>query len=37
LLDSISVNKDRCEKYAEFMIDKLYELEDNRGLFVQAQ
>jgi len=29
--------KDKCEKYVEFMIDKLYELEDDRGLFVQAQ
>ena len=29
--------KDKCEKYVEFMIDKLYELEDDRGLFVQAR
>ena len=28
--------KDKCEKYVEFMIDRLYELEDNKGLFVQA-
>ena len=28
--------KDKCEKYVGFMIDKLYELEDGRGLFVQA-
>ena len=29
--------KDKCEKYVEFMIEKLYELEEDRGLFVQAQ
>ena len=29
--------QDKCEKYVEFMIDRLYELEDNRGLFVQSQ
>ena len=28
--------KDKCEKYVAFMIDKLYEFEDDRGLFVQA-
>jgi len=28
--------KDKCEKYVEFMIDKLYELETDKGLFVQA-
>lgn len=28
--------KDKCEKYVGFMIDKLYEFEDDRGLFVQA-
>jgi len=28
--------KDKCEKYVGFMIDKLYELEDGKGLFVQA-
>ena len=28
--------KDKCEKYVEFMIDKLYDLEDDKGLFVQA-
>ena len=28
--------KDKCEKYVGFMIDKLYELEDDKGLFVQA-
>ena len=34
-LDS-GVWKDKCEQYVAFMIDKLYELEDDRGLFVQA-
>jgi hypothetical protein len=29
--------KDKCEKYVEFMIGKLYELEKNRGLFVQLR
>ena len=29
--------KDKCGKYVEFMIEKLYELEDDRGLFVQAK
>jgi hypothetical protein len=29
--------KDKCVKYVEFMIEKLYELEEDRGLFVQAQ
>jgi hypothetical protein len=29
--------KDKCERYVEFMIEKLYELEEDRGLFVQAQ
>ena len=28
--------KDKCEKYIEFMIEKLYELETDRGLFAQA-
>ena len=28
--------KDKCEKYVTFMIEKLYELEDDKGLFVQA-
>jgi len=28
--------KQKCQKYLSFMIDKLYELEDDRGLFVQA-
>jgi len=28
--------KEKCEKYMEFMIDKLYELEKDKGLFVQA-
>ena len=28
--------KDKCEKYVAFMIDKLYELETNSGLFVMA-
>ncbi len=28
--------KDKCEKYVEFMIERLYELEDDKGLFVQA-
>ena len=28
--------KDKCVKYVEFMIDKLYELETDRGLFVMA-
>ena len=28
--------KEKCEKYMEFMIDKLYALEADRGLFVQA-
>ena len=28
--------KEKCEKYMEFMIDKLYALETNKGLFVQA-
>ncbi|RLC01946.1 MAG: hypothetical protein DRH90_15030, partial [Deltaproteobacteria bacterium] len=28
--------KDKCEKYVEFMIDRLYDLEDDKGLFVQA-
>jgi hypothetical protein len=29
--------KDKCEKYVAFMIEKLYELEADRGLFVMAQ
>jgi hypothetical protein len=29
--------KDKCEKYVEFMIEKLYEIEGDRGLFVVAQ
>jgi Putative redox-active protein (C_GCAxxG_C_C) len=28
--------RDKCEKYIEFMIEKLYELEEDRGLFIQA-
>jgi hypothetical protein len=28
--------KDRCEKYVEFMIERLYEIEADRGLFVAA-
>jgi hypothetical protein len=28
--------KDKCEKYVAFMIEKLYKLEVDRGLFVQA-
>jgi len=28
--------KEKCEKYVTFMIEKLYALEDDRGLFVQA-
>ena len=28
--------KEKCEKYMEFMIDKLYALETDKGLFVQA-
>ena len=28
--------KDKCEKYMEFMIDRLYALETDKGLFVQA-
>jgi hypothetical protein len=28
--------KDKCMKYAAFMIDRLYELERDRGLFVAA-
>ncbi len=28
--------KDKCEKYVEFMIEKLYALEKDQGLFVQA-
>jgi hypothetical protein len=28
--------KDKCEKYVGFMIDKLYGLEEEKGLFVQA-
>ena len=34
-LDS-GVWKDTCEKYVEFMIEKLYGLEDQKTLFVQA-
>jgi hypothetical protein len=34
-LDS-GVWKEKCEKYVEFMIDKLYALETHKGLFVQA-
>ncbi len=29
--------KDKCEKYVTFLIEKLYALEDDRGLFVQAR
>jgi hypothetical protein len=28
--------KDKCEKYVEFMIEKLYEIDTDRGLFVVA-
>ncbi len=28
--------KDKCEKYVEFTIEKLYDLEDQKQLFVQA-
>ena len=35
-LDS-GIWKEKCEKYVEFMIDKLYALEEDKGLFVQAQ
>jgi len=28
--------KEKCEKYVEFMIDKLYALEEDKGLFVQS-
>ena len=28
--------KDKCEKYVEFMIEKLYEFEDQKQLFVRA-
>jgi len=28
--------KDKCQKYMTFMIDRLYELEEDKGLFVQA-
>jgi len=28
--------KDKCEKYVTFMIEKLFELEEDRGLFVVA-
>ena len=28
--------KDKCEKYVEFMIEKLYDLEDQKQLVVQA-
>ena len=28
--------KDKCETYVEFMIDRLYRLEKDKGLFVQA-
>jgi len=34
-LDS-GVWKDKCVKYVEFMIEKLYALEDRQELFVQA-
>jgi hypothetical protein len=28
--------KDKCETYVEFMIEKLFELEEDKGLFVQT-
>ena len=28
--------KDKCVKYVEFIIEKLYEIEDDKGLFVLA-
>ena len=28
--------KDKCEKYVKFMVEKLYEFEEDPGLFVQA-
>ena len=28
--------KDKCVKYVEFIIEKLYEVEDDKGLFVLA-
>ena len=28
--------KEKCEKYIEFMINKLYALEEDKGLFVQS-
>ena len=28
--------KDKCKKYVEFMIEKLYEVEGDKGLFVLA-
>ena len=34
-LDS-GIWKDKCQRYAGFMIEKLYALEKDRGLFVQA-
>lgn len=29
--------KDKCEKYVAYMIEKLYELENDAGLFVQTR
>ena len=29
--------KDKCEKYVEFMIERLFGLEEDQGLFVQAR
>ncbi|MCG6909394.1 MAG: C-GCAxxG-C-C family protein [Deltaproteobacteria bacterium] len=34
-LDS-GIWKEKCQKYVEFMVDKLYALEEDKGLFVQA-
>jgi len=34
-LDS-GIWKDKCEKYVEFMVGKLYGLEEDRAIFVQA-
>ena len=34
-LDS-GIWKDKCVKYVEFRIEKLYGLENDKGLFVQA-
>jgi len=34
-LDS-GIWKEKCVKYVEFMVEKLFEFEDNQGLFVQS-